>query len=232
MKFKDIVKLEITKDDVFEALAKAKESSFIDNLRDRNINVQFDSKLRGYLGEISLKKWFLNNGINIVTTNFIEEDIGIDIDFAYRGLDLELKTSLIPDADKTLQNVFNNRDIKLIRRTRKIEELKSDIHIQVFFNQLTNKKDSWLQEQNIDIDSNGLEQLYDAFLAIEYLTNIYLFGWIDKSTLITQMKELKGYEKSWRFGKRRFWVCNLKECFPPSSLLKYLDGLLVKVPYT
>ena len=56
----------------------------------------------------------------------------MDVDFEYKGLDLELKTSLIPDADKTLQNVFNKRDIKLIRRTLKIVDLKSDIHIQIY----------------------------------------------------------------------------------------------------
>jgi len=66
-------------------------------------------------------------------------------------LDLELKTSLIHDSDKTLQNVFNKRDIKLIRRTRKIEDLKSDVHIQIYYDQLTNKKDLWLQEQDIDM---------------------------------------------------------------------------------
>lgn len=66
-------------------------------------------------------------------------------------MDLELKTSLIHDSDKTLQNVFNKRDIKLIRRTRKIEDLKSDVHIQIYYDQLTNKKDLWLQEQDIDM---------------------------------------------------------------------------------
>jgi len=164
MIYKDIMKLDLIPDDIIVAIEKAKEQNFIDNLRNRHINVQFDSKLRGYIGEIALKKLFFDNNIIITTTNYFEEDIGIDVDFEYKGLDLELKTSLIPDADKSLQNVFNKRDIKLIRRTRKIEDLKSDIHIQIFYNQFTNKKDLWLQEQDIDINSNDLEYLYDAFL--------------------------------------------------------------------
>lgn len=147
----------------------------------------------------------------------------MDVDFEYKGLDLELKTSLIPDADKTLQNVFNKRDIKLIRRTRKIEDLKSDIHIQIYYDQRTNKKDQWLQEQDIDLNSTDLEYLYNAFLTKTYITKTYLVGWIDKDTLIERINKLKGYEKSWRHARRRFWVCKLKECSPPLSLIKYLN---------
>lgn len=223
MKYEEILKINLTMNNGIAAIAKAKEQNFIDNLRDRHVNVQFDSKLRGYIGEIALKKWFLDNGIEIVTTNYFDEDYGMDIDFAYKDLDLELKTSLIPDADKTLRNVFNKRDIKIIRRTRKIEDLKSDIHIQIYYDQLTTKKDQWLQEQNIDVGSNDLEYLYDAFLAKAYITKTYLFGWIDKNTLIQKMKSLKGYEKSWRHARRRFWVCKLKECHSPISLIKYLN---------
>jgi hypothetical protein len=223
VKYQDILQLELNKDDVIEAIAKAKENNFIDNLRDRHVNVQFDSKLRGYIGEIALKKWFLENDIKITTTNYFEEDIGIDVDFEYKGLDLGLKTSLIPDADRTLQNVFKSRDIKLIRRTRKIEDLKSDIHIQIFYDQLTNKKDQWLQEQEIDINSDDFEYLYDAFLAKAYITKTYFFGWIDKDILTERINKLKGYEKSWRHARRRFWVCKLRDCFPSLSLIKYLN---------
>ena len=138
-------------------------------------------------------------------------------------MDLELKTSLIPDADKTLQNVFNKRDIKLIRRTRKIEDLKSNIHIQIYYDQLTNKKDLWLQEQDTDINSNDLEYLYDSFLANSYLTKTYLFGWIDKDKLSEKINKLKGYEKSWRHARRRFWVCKLADCYSPLSLINYLS---------
>ncbi len=222
MKYHDILKLDLTMDDIIAAIARAKEHNFIDNLRDRHNNVQFDSKLRGYIGEIALKKWFFENDIEMITTNYFEEDTGMDIDFEYKGLDLELKTSLIPDADKTLQNVFNRRDIKIIRRTRKIEELKSDIHIQIYYDQWTNKKDQWLQEQDIDLNSDDLEYLYEAFLAKAYITKTYLVCWIDKATLIERIKKLKGYEKSWRHARRRFWRCNLKDCKPPISLIKHL----------
>jgi len=58
MDYKEILNINLTKEDVIQAITKAKEEIFIDNLRDRHINVQFDSKLRGYIGEIALKKWF------------------------------------------------------------------------------------------------------------------------------------------------------------------------------
>ena len=91
MKYQDILKIALTKEEIIEAVTKAQEQNFIDNLRERHINVQFDSKLRGYIGEIALKKWFLENDIKITTTNYFEEDIGIDVDFEYKGLDLALK---------------------------------------------------------------------------------------------------------------------------------------------
>ena len=53
---------------------------------------------------------------------------------------MELKTSLIPDIDGTLETSFNKRDIKLIKRSRTIEELEGEIHIQVFYKHKTKKK--------------------------------------------------------------------------------------------
>jgi len=46
---------------------------------------------------------------------------------------------------------------------------------------------------------------------------------MDKTTLMDKMNKLKGYEKSWRFEKMRFWVCKLSKCHPPKSLIKYLN---------
>ena len=46
MKYQDILKLTLTKEEIIEAITKAKEQNYIDNLQDRHINVQFNSKLR------------------------------------------------------------------------------------------------------------------------------------------------------------------------------------------
>ena len=225
MNISDIIKLDVSKEDVLKAIQKSKDHSFIDNLRDRHINIQFDSKLRGYVGELALKRWFTDNGIEIEATNYFDDEYGMDIDFEYKRLEMELKTSLIPDMDKNLKNVIKHRDLKIIRRTRKIDDLKGDIHIQIFFEQLTNKKDKWLKEQEIDINSTDVEYLYEKFLGKSYLENTFLVAWIDKTTLAHKMKSLKGYEKSWRFEKRRFWVCKLQECKPPSLLIDHLKKI-------
>ena len=225
MNINDIIKLQVSKEDVLEAIQKAKGHSFIDNLRDRHINIQFDSKLRGYIGEIALKNWFSKNDLEMEATNYFDEDYGMDIDFEYKGLEIELKTSLIPDMDKNLGNVIKHRDLKIIRRTRKIDDLKGDIHIQIFYDQLTNKKDDWLKKQDINIDTTDFEYLFDKFLGKSYLDNTYLVAWIDKATLSERMSKLKGYEKSWRFEKRRFWVCSLQECHPPKKLINHLKNI-------
>ncbi len=225
MKLNEILKLNLSKEDILLAIAKSKMQDFHDNLRKREKIIQFDSKLRGYIGEIALKKWFSNNGIEVEATNYFDEESGMDIDFEYKGLQMELKTSLIPDSDSTMKNVIKNRDIKIIRRTRKIEDLRGDIHIQIFYDQLTNKKDEWLTEQKIEIDSKDLEYIYDNFLGKSYINKTYLVAWIDKPTLSKQMSDLKGYEKSWRFDKRRFWVCKLTNCFPPNELINYLNKI-------
>ena len=225
MNYNDIIKLNIIQDDVIQAITKARTQNFIDNLRERHVNIQFDSKMRGYIGEIALKKWFADNEIEMETTNYFDEEYGMDIDFEYKSLELELKTSLIPDSDGNIKNFITNRDLKIIRRTRKIEDLKGDIHIQIIFNQLTKKKDEWLIEQDINLGSDDIQYLHDKFLGKAYLDKTYLVAWIDKKTLAERMSKLKGYEKSWRFEKRRFWVCKLKECRAPVELINYLKNI-------
>jgi len=222
MHYEEILRLPVTKNDILHALAKAKKQHFIDNLRHRHPNVYFDSVLRGYIGEIALKNWFDNNGIIIEEQNHMNKEGGMDIDFSFNGMELELKTSLIPDKDRTLRNVFLNRDIKLIKRQPTIEQLKSDVHIQIVFQQQTKKKDNWLKKQNINIQSGDLEYLYDAFLAKGFLNRTFLFGWIDKTTLIHRIHQLPKDKQTWSFAKRTFWVCPLRNAFPPKDIINFL----------
>jgi hypothetical protein len=58
--------------------------SKMDNLRNRHKNIQFDCLLRGYIGEYCIIKWLKKFNINFETTNYIEEDENIDIDFYYK----------------------------------------------------------------------------------------------------------------------------------------------------
>jgi Holliday junction resolvase-like predicted endonuclease len=226
----DIVSIELQKDEIMSAIAKAKSQLFIDNLRNRHPNVSFDSKLRGYIGELAMKRWLEERNITLITENYIEEGGNIDVDLIFRKnetiLDIELKTSLIPDRDEKFENVLLNRDIKLIRRgNQTIEDLKSDIHIQVYFRQLTKAKDEWLKQQKIDLSNNDLDYLYKSFGASRYENDTYLFAWIDKPTLIKQINAKRVNDRYWTFGMRQFWSCNLRsDAKKPIELVEYLNS--------
>jgi len=222
MKFSEIIKLSITEADIKNAIRKAKENFFIDNLRHRHPNVAFDSKLRGYIGEIALKKWLLKNDIYIETTNIMDDGSGMDIDFKYKDLDIELKTSLIPDIDGNLETVFQKRDIKLIKREKRIEDLKGDIHIQIYYMHLRKKKDEWLKSQQIDLVSDNIDYFYEALSAKRYLNETILFCWIDKDTLVKRINKLPENKRTWGYAQRYFWVCPLRDSFPPDKLIDYL----------
>ncbi len=224
MHFQQIVKLNITKDDVEESIKKVRNQTLLDNLRERHPNVSFDSKLRGTIGEIAIEKWFSANDIIIESKNDVETSSNIDIDFQYKGLDIELKTSLLPDADGDLQTTFDKRDIKLIKRGNAIEDLKSDIHIQIYYEHRTKMKDEWLASQNIELTSDDISYLYNSLLGKAYLDKTFLFCWIDKPRLVKRINTLPIEKRTWTFGKRDFWVCPLKECLPPQDLITYLKA--------
>lgn len=227
----DIIRIELEKEEILLAVNRAKNHNFKDNLRYRHPNVSFDSKLRGYIGEIAVKKWLNSYGIIVSTENYVEDGCFIDIDLLYRGktktLDLELKTSLIPDADENLENVIKNRDIKLIRRGNNcIEELKSDVHIQIFFKQLSVKKDKWLKQFEINIEEISAEEIYSCFAADRYRTDTYLCAWIDKETLCSQIASKKLSDQKWNFGMREFWTCKLsKDAKKPVELIEFLSNI-------
>ncbi len=127
----DITCIPLTEEEILCCIEKATSFFSIakrDNLRARHINIQYDCILRGYAGEYAMEKWLRENGIEPAETNLISDGENIDIDFLYRGANMELKTSMIPDADATLKNAFARRDIKLIKRKPHIEDLKVICH--------------------------------------------------------------------------------------------------------
>ena len=71
MLFNQILKISITEEEVKNAIVLSQSSLFRDNLRSRHPNVSFDSKIRGYVGEIGLKKWFTQNNITILISNML-----------------------------------------------------------------------------------------------------------------------------------------------------------------
>ena len=155
----DFINVKLTKDEVLSCLKKAKENTFLDNLRYRHPNVQFDCKVRGYVGELAIKKWFESNSIEIEATDYLADGDSIDIDFKVKGLNLEIKTSLIPDVDGTLENVLAKRDIKLIcRNGQTIEQLRGDIHVQIYYQQKTKMKEA--REMLKGLETSGLGNIW------------------------------------------------------------------------
>lgn len=222
MRFEQILNIPITEDEIKKAIIKSQQNLFLDNLRDRHLNVAFDCKIRGYVGEIALKKWFFENGISVITQNYISEGQNMDIDFLYKNIDIELKTSLIPDIDQNLQTVFQKRDIKIIKRTENISDLKGDIHIQIYYQHNTRMKDEWLKEQLIDLKSADIDYLYEKLLGKSYLNKSFLFCWIDRFTLEKRILNLPLEKRTWKHGKRDFWVCPLRNSLAPIDLISFL----------
>ncbi len=224
----DIILLELSKEQILEAIEKARSLHFIDNLRSRHPNIQFDCKLRGYIGETAISGWFAKFGIVTQETNFVDEENNIDVDFRVGNQVVELKTSLIPDIDKNLQAVLQKRDIKLIKRGNSpVEGLKGDVHLQIYFDQRRNAKDIWLQERKADIENCEAEELYEKFRADRYLLTTYFVAWIDKPSLVQRINSLAISERTWSFrhSQRQFWKCKLNESNKPVELIQYLRNL-------
>lgn len=227
----DTVKIDLTEEEVKNIITLVVDKiniSKMDNLRSRHKNIQFDCLLRGYVGEYCIIKWLKTYDINFETTNYIQDDENIDIDFLYKEKNLELKTSLVPDVDVTIDNAINRRDIKLIRRgNTKIEDLRGDLHLQIYYSQRRKAKDDWLKSQNINLESKDINYLYDAFNARAYKTTTFFVAWIDKETLVSNINALPEKDRYWSFAgsQRYFWNCKIQDSRKPIELINYLRNL-------
>ena len=228
----DSICISVIDDEIKSVMEKARTQLFIskrDNLRNRHANIQYDCILRGYIGEFAITKWMNEQGIFFDKTNYKEEGDNVDVDFLYKGLNIELKTSLIPDADYLLENAIAKRDIKLIKRAEGIENLQGDIHLQILFNQRRSAKDEWLASRIIDIENTNIEELFDKMLARCYRNTTYFVAWIDKETLIENIIRTPEPDQLWSFkeSKRQFWNCKIINSKKPIDLPEYLKNLII-----
>lgn len=227
----DVVRIYLTPKevkDVLETVTQKIDISKMDNLRYRHKNIQFDCLLRGYIGEYGIVKWLKEYDIGFESTNYIQENENIDIDFYYKGKNIELKTSLIPDTDVIIDKAIERRDIKLIKRgDSKIEDLRGDIHLQIYYSQKRRAKDNWLQAQQINIESKDIDYLYHAFKADLYQSSTFFVAWIDKEALVTHINALPEKERYWSFrgSKRLFWNCKIQQSKKPIDLVHFLRSI-------
>ena len=225
MKLGEELKFSFTRDDLVAAIAHARNENFIDNLRDRNIFVAFDSKIRGYLGEISISKYFKENGIVVSSVDRMEDGDSMDLDFAVIGknnreLRIECKTSLIPDAWANLEEVIKNGDIKIIKREQYFYQVPIDIHVQIYFNQFRRARDNFLSSIEGKPDDYTDDELIQK-MKLDSLREVFI-AWMDKESLDEFLRHQK--YKTWKFGYRQFWRCPLQISKPPKDLPDYLGA--------
>ncbi|GHV03159.1 hypothetical protein FACS1894211_15660 [Clostridia bacterium] len=215
------VQFTISDEELRQALQKALKSNFLDNLRDRNPFVKLDSAIRGNLGEICFSKWLTQNGIEVAASNQMNDGSDIDIDFSFnnettKDIRLELKTSLIPDVWKTLDEVMQKADIKIIKRPGEsvASDIKSDFHAQIYFNRLTKQRDAFLKA----IKGVPTDYSEDSLLSVMDLSSLRqaFVAWIDKPTLVAWLNLQT--QKTWQFSFRNFWRCPLHMAKEPTLL--------------
>ena len=223
-----MIQLSITKEEILDIIDKVKKNisiSSFDNLRERHPNIQFDCLLRGYIGEYVFGKFLASNGISVDGSNCYSVYDGMDVDFLVKGKNIELKASLVPDIDYDIENVIS-RDIKILKRSAFVEDLKGDIHVQLYINQRRKAKDDWLSDLEVDLNGDS-SYLYDKLLCKAYLGKIYFVGWMDKPTLIERLNKLPYNEREWSFSgsNRSFWKCSIKDSKNPLELIEFLKKL-------
>lgn len=230
VRLSDFIRLEMSKEDVELALSKAiqNDNVGIDNLRQRFKMVRLDCKIRGYLGEISLRNWFSKFGITFNKIDFFDDDLNMDIDMVYNkngnSYNFEVKTSLVPDSYKDMSGIIQKADIKIIKRTNSIETVSGDIHIQIYFDFLRKVRDSELKSLNQN--ETDINNIYRNMKLDDYINNTYFVAWIDKPTLINYINSQ--YKKTWTFpyAQKDFWKCPL--CYiakRPIDIINYINNL-------
>lgn len=234
-------------------MAMYKHSITRNNLRQRNPIIQFDSLLRGYIGENAVQRWLsFDNGIRILSTDIMESSSNMDIDLTLerksdgRTFNTEIKTSMIPDIYKDLNGLMGKTDIKLIRRQgQPIEQLKGDLHIQLYFPVLKNVREGYLSGLENDphvkamydvfhkritpkdyfrdlstYGNDGLGETLGLLKIPQALSTVLVAGWTDKDSLI------RTQPNTWNYGYRSFFECKIggpfSKTYSPDSLPEFL----------
>ena len=204
----------------------AKNTTFIDNLRKRNKFVSFDSKVRGFLGEIAITNLLINSGIKINDINKLNEGENEDIDIFVSNefssnIKIEIKTSLFPDKWQTIDELIENADIKIIRREKSFYDIKADVYIQIYFNFYRQKRDEFLKSLSGEPSDYSVDALIDL-LDLSSLHEI-IIAWKDKNSLQKDLSQMKN--KIWAYSMREFWRCPLKTSNSPLELVSFLQNL-------
>lgn len=230
MNINDVIQLEIEESDIYEAIGKAKNHVFIDNLRTRHPIVSFDSKVRGYLGEIALKKWLMTHNITNFRSNNIQNTYTCDIDLAIiqegRTINCEIKTSKIPHgANGSLEQVIDMCDIKIIKRNNTNEVIiDNDVYLQIYYLLPTQEHDNFLIStyDNTGVDSSfSVRQIYNTYDYFEYLDKTYFVAWDERNNIINKLNRMPVRERTYTISMRTFHSCKLYSALKPIDLIDF-----------
>lgn len=230
----DVIKIEIERADIFEAIRMAKGHNFIDNLRHRSPIVSFDSKVRGYLGEIALKKWLRAHNINNFRSNRITNMYICDIDLALvkdgRIINCEIKTSKMPHclANNSLRSIIDRCDIKIIKRNNTDEIIiDNDVYLQIYYFLSTQEHDRFLidtyEATQVDADCS-VEEIYDVYRYYDYIDKTYLVAWDERNHITQNLLRMRVEEQTYRIAMRTFYSCRLSSAFAPIELIDFLNS--------
>ena len=180
--------------------------------------------MRGKIGEIGIARLLDISGISIIKSDVMDDGTNVDIDllvgYGTSRNKIEIKTSLVPDKWKTMDEVMENADIKFIKREKDYHCIPMDVCVQIYFNFYTNKRDGYLKKLKGDISKMTNDEIKSK-LNVSNLKQIFV-AWIDKVSLINFLDSQK--EKVWKFGMREFWRCPLKISRKPSEFVWFLKG--------
>ena len=214
----DILRLRLSEDDIRFVLNKTLDGLDIaarDNLRRRTPAVQLDCLFRGYLGEYCIRRFFWRYGVHVPNNELNQlDDDNIDIDLCYQAVngelvDFEVKTSCIPPVYGNIEATLRGADIKIIKRTPTVENLKGAIHIQIYYDFIRNERDTFLDQIALQYDNP--ESIIRDLRLFDYCDRIWLVAWVDKPTLVKYINDLQPNQRtwSWRGCLRDFWRCPL-----------------------
>lgn len=234
MNINDIILLNISREDVLEAIRKAKTHHFIDNLRNRHIIVSFDSKVRGYLGEIAIEKWLVDKGINRFRTNTMDDnmyacDVDLEIITDSNRFNCEIKTSKTPDyTHNNLQRVIDDCDIKIIKRQQGDNIcIDRDIYIQIYYHFPTREHDSFLinryNESGVNIFAD-VDDIYETYGYERYLNNTYFVAWEERNNITQRLQSMNYADRVYQISKRTFYTCKLRDSIEPLRLIDFINN--------
>jgi len=239
----DVIILDIQKEDIYKGIEIVKkefedEKILIDNLRDRNKFVSFDCRIRGYLGELGIKRILDRNNISY-TIDSSPKKYKSDIDLTIHGLDKkymsEIKTSSMPDGwasngvDVFIRDCINKGDIKIFKweNDEEFKSINREIYIQIYFREKTKERDKFtiqLSNDFPDLLSRSIAEIYERFQFQNLIENTFFVAWVDKKSLINRLEQEEKENRYYSTGdKRQFWKCKIIDSKSPSKFIEYLN---------